>query len=134
MTGPETSNAGGGFDLLRRATQAMMSRFVTLISSVDLSSPSFCFGSVLLCFALRCAVCYCYCLSKMIIFSSRLFGTLDIETLGSSAMLASLAGWWQGPSPNIASGGGGDDDGRRPCSTQAQQLQRRLLESTFYSG
>ncbi|KAI6770170.1 hypothetical protein HG530_004799 [Fusarium avenaceum] len=70
----------------------------------------------------------------MIIFSSRLFGTLDIETLGSSAMLASLAGWWQGTSPNIASGGGGDDDGRRPCSTQAQQLQRRLLESTFYSG
>ncbi|KAJ0142068.1 hypothetical protein HZ326_15073 [Fusarium oxysporum f. sp. albedinis] len=28
MTGTETSNAGGGFDLLRRATQAMMSRFV----------------------------------------------------------------------------------------------------------
>ncbi|CEI64130.1 unnamed protein product [Fusarium venenatum] len=26
MTGTETSNAGGGFDLLRRATQAMMSR------------------------------------------------------------------------------------------------------------
>ncbi|KAF4958166.1 hypothetical protein FSARC_11050 [Fusarium sarcochroum] len=25
MTGTETSNAGGGFDLLRRATQAMMS-------------------------------------------------------------------------------------------------------------
>ncbi|CAG7564615.1 unnamed protein product [Fusarium equiseti] len=35
MTGTETSNAGGGFDLLRRATQAMMSsvqRFVALLA------------------------------------------------------------------------------------------------------
>ncbi|UZP32753.1 hypothetical protein NXS19_000569 [Fusarium pseudograminearum] len=35
MTGTETSNAGGGFDLLRRATQAMMSRSVADEDNVD---------------------------------------------------------------------------------------------------
>ncbi|KAM0564357.1 hypothetical protein ACHAPJ_000570 [Fusarium lateritium] len=30
MTGTETSNAGGGFDLLRRATQAMMSSVLVI--------------------------------------------------------------------------------------------------------
>lgn len=34
MTGTESTNPGGGFDLLRRATQAMMSRFVNSFSFV----------------------------------------------------------------------------------------------------
>ncbi|KAL6832726.1 hypothetical protein V8C40DRAFT_235802 [Trichoderma camerunense] len=30
MSGPESAHAGGGYDLLRRATQAMMSKYVCL--------------------------------------------------------------------------------------------------------
>ncbi|WAO83837.1 Hypothetical protein NCS54_00103700 [Fusarium falciforme] len=105
MSGTESAASNpGGFDLLRRATQAMMS-----------SPPS------------KSLAHFLHIRWDLVAVPS--WGpTPDIEYPGLiPGKLASPS-----PGPGVLELDGGNDDG--PFSTRAQQLQQRLLESASCSG
>ncbi|KAI8691121.1 Serine/threonine-protein kinase SCH9 [Fusarium sp. Ph1] len=124
MSGTESAASNpGGFDLLRRATQAMMSRFVlAFILHVQLQFCALPFRS------LSKSLAHFLHLRWGLVAAPSWGPTPDIEYPGLiPGQLASPS-----PGPGVLELDGGNDDG--PFSTRAQQLQQRLLESASCSG